>query len=121
MPDSKERVDLLEYDKDGTWRFYELKVSKSDFKSDAAHTFRGHFNYYVMPDSLYDQVHQYIPQGIGVITCSSLWNTCSSVVSAKRKELEVNHDDLMFSFMQSLSRENDKFIKFKEAIRKAGI
>ena len=42
-------------------------------------------------------------------------------MSAKRKELEVNHDDLMFSFMQSLSRENDKFIKFKEAIRKAGI
>lgn len=99
MPDSKERVDLLEYDKDGTWRFYELKVSKSDFKSDAAHTFRGHFNYYVMPDSLYDQVHQYIPQDIGVIICNSLWDTCSSIVKAKRKELDVSYDDLMFSFM----------------------
>ena len=52
----KERVDYLTYDTNGVWRCYEIKVSKSDFYSKSHNTFLGHFNYYVMPEELYEQV-----------------------------------------------------------------
>lgn len=121
MPDSQERVDLLEYDSDGTWRFYELKVSKADFKSGAAHTFRGNYNYYVMPYKLYEQVKEMIPDGIGVITCCDMWKTCTYQENPKRQELNVDANKIMLSFMQALSRENEKFMAVKQVIRKAGI
>lgn len=50
-----------------TWRCYEIKVSKKDFYSKAKVTFVGHFNYYVMPIELYEQVKQDIPKDIGVV------------------------------------------------------
>ena len=62
----KERVDYLTYDTKGIWRCYEIKVSKSDFQSLAKNTFVGHFNYYVMPKELYDQVKDEIQKHIGV-------------------------------------------------------
>ena len=62
----KERVDYMTYDTKGTWRCYEIKVSKNDFYSKSKTTFVGHYNYYVMPQELYNQVAQDIPEGIGV-------------------------------------------------------
>ncbi len=49
-----ERVDYLTYDTKGTWRCYEIKISKTDFRSKAKNTFIGHYNYYVMPQELYE-------------------------------------------------------------------
>lgn len=56
----KERVDYMTYDTKGIWRCYEIKVSKSDFHSKAKKTFIGHFNYYVMPRALYEEVRETI-------------------------------------------------------------
>lgn len=50
-----------------TWRCYEIKTSKSDFYSKAKVTFVGHYNYYVMPYEVYQQVKHDIPKGIGVL------------------------------------------------------
>jgi len=61
-----ERVDYMTYDTKGIFRCYEIKVSKADFNSKAKHTFLGHYNYYVMPTELYEQVKQDIPSNIGV-------------------------------------------------------
>lgn len=44
---------------------YELKITKSDFLSDAKKTFTGDYNYYVIPAELYDSVKAYIEPGIG--------------------------------------------------------
>jgi len=108
-----ERVDLLTYDTKGDWRFYELKITKSDFYSKNKVTFKGHFNYYVLPIELYEKVKNDIPHGVGVYTAQHLNDYDRIIVNckkkAKRRELAVNEDKLQFAFMQSLSREHGKY------------
>lgn len=107
---NNERVDLLTYETKGYWRFYELKVSKSDFHSKCKLSWYGHFNYYILPFELYNQVKDEIPDGIGVYVASdkgSFW----CVKKPKKRELQIDHNLLMFSFMQGLSREYAKYRK----------
>lgn len=61
-----ERVDFMTYDTKGIFRCYELKVSKADFHSNAAVSFVGHYNYYVLTRDLYKQVEDEIPDWVGV-------------------------------------------------------
>ena len=49
---------------------YEIKISYSDFKSKNGHNFVGDFNYYVVPQKLYDEKicnKEYL-KGVGLIT-----------------------------------------------------
>lgn len=46
---------------------YEIKITRSDFKSDHGHNFVGHKNYYVLPAKLAYQVESEIPDDIGII------------------------------------------------------
>ena len=57
----KERVDYMTYDTKGIFRCYEIKVSKSDFHSNAKLSFVGHYNYYVLTRKLYEEVKDEIP------------------------------------------------------------
>ena len=100
----KERVDYITYDTNGFWRCYEIKVSKSDFNSKAAHTFVGHFNYYVLTKELYEQVKNEIPTHIGVYIGGVLMKR------PKKQQLGVNEQILKNSMIRSLSREFDKSI-----------
>lgn len=105
---SNERVDLLTYDTKGIWRFYEIKISKSDFYSKCKHTFLGHYNYFVMPLELYDQVKQDIPDHIGCyVSCKG--SLCYCIKKPKKQNLKIDEDKLKFSFMQSLSRDVRKY------------
>lgn len=61
-----ERVDFMTYDTKGIFRCYEIKVSKADFHSNAAKSFVGHYNYYVLTRELYNQVKDEIPDWVGV-------------------------------------------------------
>lgn len=103
----KERVDYLSYDTNGIWRCYEIKVSKSDFHSKAHNTFIGHYNYYVMPKELYEQIKNEIPRNIGV------WIGDSCVKKAKKQELAIDEQILKNSLIRSLYREAEKVIKSK--------
>lgn len=97
-----ERVDYITYDTKGIWRCYEIKVSKSDFHSKAKHTFIGHYNYYVMPRELYEQVKEEIPSHIGVyidgVSCKN----------AKKQQLKIDEQVLKDSMIRSLYREVSK-------------
>jgi hypothetical protein len=95
----KERVDVLTYSSKGTWRCYELKISKSDFRSKNHNTFVGHFNYYVMPKALYEQVKNEIPAHVGVYTEKGI---CAK--NAKRQSLKVDEQILKNSMIRSLYR-----------------
>jgi hypothetical protein len=98
-----ERVDYITYDTKGTWRCYEIKVSKSDFYSKAKKTFVGHFNYFVLPDKeLYEKVNDDIPKHIGVY----IGNWC--VKKPKKQELLVDEQVLKNSLIRSLAREFSK-------------
>jgi hypothetical protein len=109
-----ERVDLLSYDSKDIWRFYEIKISKSDFYSKCKHTFLGHYNYFIMPKELYDEVKEDIPNYVGVYAVWKHKNGhlyMSSVQNPKKQELKIDKDRLMYNFMQALSREYRKYRK----------
>lgn len=101
-----ERVDYITYDTKGIWRCYEIKVSKADFYSKAKKTFVGHFNYFVMPKELYEEVKEDIPNHVGVYTLNSY-----CLKKAKRQELGVDEEILKNSLIRSLSRETEKTYK----------
>lgn len=105
----KERVDYMTYDTKGIWRCYEIKVSKSDFRSNHHNTFCGHFNYYVMPKALYEQVKDEIPTHIGVYAGCTSYPYCYSVKKATRQALGADEQTLKDSMIRSLSRDAEKY------------
>lgn len=58
---------------------------KDDFRSSHGHNFVGHLNYYVMPNTLYNQVKQAISPDVGVITYNG--NSLRQVKQSVYKEL----------------------------------
>lgn len=110
-----ERVDFMTMDTTGIFRCYEIKISKSDFHSSAAKTFCGHYNYFVLPQALYEQVKAEIPKDIGVF-CEARFRDgtpyeqapCICVKRAQRRELAVSVDVLKDSLIRSLSRDVGK-------------
>ena len=93
-----ERVDYMTVDTKGTFRCYEVKVTKADFRSKAAATFVGHFNYYVMPEALFEEVNGEIPAHIGIYDGARLLRP------AKRVRLGRCEILLLYSMIRSLSR-----------------
>lgn len=115
----KEIVDYITYDTKSEVRCYEIKVSKSDFLSKASKTFIGNFNYFVMPEKLYEQLkhennkklnlylHSY---GIGVYTFGEKGWIC--VVKAKRKYVShAKTSEVIESMLRSTCREVEKYYK----------
>jgi len=101
----KERVDYITYDTKGIWRCYEIKVSVADFRSKAAKTFCGHYNYFVMTSELYEKVKDEIPKHIGVY----IGGYCAR--RARKQELIIEEQVLKNSLIRSLSRETDKVFR----------
>jgi hypothetical protein len=108
----KERVDYMTYDTKGVWRCYEIKVSKSDFHSSAAHTFCGNYNYFVMTNELYEEVKDEIPNHVGVYVNGR--NESYLVKRAKKQELSADEQVLKDSMIRSLCRESDKYYNSKD-------
>ena len=93
-----ERVDYMTVDTKGIFRCYEVKVTRSDFHSRAAATFVGHYNYYVMPRVLFEEVGDEIPAHIGIYDGRVLLRP------AKKTRLGVCEILLLYSMVRSLSR-----------------
>lgn len=100
-----ERVDYMTVDSKAIWRCYEIKCTLADFRSKAATSFYGHYNYYVLTAELYEKVHEEIPKHIGIYVGKRLMRR------AKKKPLILDDDVLKMSFIRSLSREADKYRK----------
>lgn len=45
----------------------EIKVTKSDFKSEHGHNFVGNMNYYAVPEEIYKDIKPLVPEGIGIL------------------------------------------------------
>ena len=101
----RERVDYMTYDTKGDFRCYEIKVSKSDFHSKANNTFVGDLNYYVMPDSLFAEVADDIPDFVGVHNGSRV------IKRAKRVERTIPAEVLKDSLIRSLARDAEKVLQ----------
>ena len=98
-----ERVDYMTYDTKGIFRCYEIKVSKADFRSTAALSFVGHYNYFVITKDLYEKVKNEIPAEIGVYVSGENADMVSCVKRAK-KQACIDVELLKNSFIRSQAR-----------------
>ncbi|MCD8308912.1 MAG: hypothetical protein LUD19_03575 [Clostridia bacterium] len=46
---------------------FEIKVTKSDFKSDHGHNHVGNLNYYAVPEEIYKEIEPLVPKDIGIL------------------------------------------------------
>lgn len=118
-----ERVDFMTVDTKNIWRCFEVKVSKEDFRSKNHATFVGHYNYYVMPMELYNQVKAEIPEGIGVyVNDTEEWRQKAACVKiAKKRPLAVEEKILIGSMIRSLARDAQKVVDDGDALKVNGL
>ncbi|EOH90202.1 hypothetical protein I588_04124 [Enterococcus pallens ATCC BAA-351] len=120
MPEEQGIVDTLACffkEESFEWRCYELKVTKADFRSKAKLSFIGHYNYFVLPQALYDAVKEEIPAEIGVLVYrpydnleEEMWAKGTFIIVKRpvRQELKVAELALTQRFMSSMFREVQK-------------
>ena len=122
LTNREEYVDYMTITASGEITCYEIKVSKSDFKSNAALSFEGHRNYMVLPNTLYDEIKdtdyfkKKLPYHAGVITFNAVnpvsQYSLTTVKNCKKRDLSIGTQTLLMeSLMRSLSREANKFYK----------
>lgn len=135
MPDKKGIVDTLSYQQlpDGQieWRCYELKVTKNDFHSKAKLSFIGNYNYFVLPQKLYEEVAAEIPSHIGVLIYRAFDKKAVELApqtlrapgfltvakKAQYQDLQVDEKKLTSHFVASLFREVDKAKRVKKGLQ----
>lgn len=90
----------------GDFYCYEVKSSVEDFRSKNGHNFIGDFNYYVMPEDVFEKVKNEIPYYVGVFVPSSdVWKALKSVKKAKRKDRERPVSEMLLMMFRSAARE----------------
>lgn len=88
----------------GDFYCYEIKSCVEDFKSKNGHNFIGDYNYYVMPQDVFESVKGLIPHDIGVITPNE-HNLLGSVKKAQRKERSRPVSEMLLMMYRSARRE----------------
>lgn len=97
----------------GDFYCYEIKSYVEDFHSPNGHNFLGDYNYYVMPEEIYEQVKVEIPYGVGVYVPDRLhhgkdWYDLKSEKKAKRKDREKPLTEMLFMMFRSAARDKQK-------------
>lgn len=95
-----------------TWRCYEVKSSKADFYSKHKWSFIGHYNYFVMPEELYDIVKQDIPKGIGCYVYRD--GKFKSAKKASKAKLKVSDSQMQHDFLVSSARDARRWMDYKQ-------
>lgn len=94
----------------GDFYCYEVKSSVEDFCSKNGHNFLGDFNYYVMPEEVFEKVKNEIPHYVGVFVPGNLnyrgeWYELRSVKKAKRKDRLRPVSEMLLMMFRSAARE----------------
>lgn len=97
-----------------TWRCYEIKTSKPDFYSKHKKTFVGDYNYFVVPESLYETIKDDIPKGIGCYVYDGRINGFRIVKKSARKALVLSDSQLMHDYLVSNNRDARRWVKQKD-------
>lgn len=95
----------------GNFYCYEVKSSVEDFHSKNGHNFLGDYNYYVMPEEVFEKVKNEIPYNVGVFVPDEKhygcdWYNLKSVKKAKRKDREKPLSEMLLMMFRSAAREN---------------
>lgn len=85
-----------------------------DFHSKHGHNFLGDFNYYVMPQDVYEQVQKEIPYGVGVYVPKSYLGNfyeLRNIKKAKRKDRSRPISEILLMMFRSAARERSNYGK----------
>ena len=110
-----EIVDFMTMDSKGIIKCYEIKVTIEDFKSKAAKSFYGDYNYFVMPAVLAEKVlkEELVPDGIGILAFKGdseyFW---FEVIKKPRRKKDVPSEMLKESLIRSMYY---KYLKYYDA------
>ncbi|WP_024294986.1 hypothetical protein [Lacrimispora indolis] len=93
----------------GDFYCFEVKSSVEDFHSKNGHNFLGDFNYYVMPEEVYEKVKNEIPYRIGVYVPDGKnyqgdWYDLKSVKKAVRKDRDRSVPEMLLMMFRSATR-----------------
>lgn len=113
------RIDFMRFDpvnntvsgiEKGDFYCYEVKSSIEDFHSKNGHNFLGDYNYYVMPEDVYEKVKNEIPYGVGVFVPDGIhypdeWYNLKSVKQARRKNRKRPVSEMLLMMFRSCARE----------------
>jgi len=94
----------------GDFYCYEIKSSTEDFHSKNGHNFLGDFNYYIMPQDVYEQVKNEIPHRVGVYVPGQKnqrgdWHDLKSVKKAVRQNRKRSVSEMLLMMFRSAARE----------------
>ena len=94
----------------GDFYCYEIKSSVEDFHSPNGHNFLGDYNYYVMPEEVFEQVKKEIPYHVGVFVPDGMYYQkdvywLKSVKKAKRKNREKPVSEVLLMMFRSAARD----------------
>lgn len=94
----------------GDFYCYEVKSSVEDFKSKNGHNFIGDYNYYVMPEEVYEKMENEIPYRVGVLVPEKKnyrgdWYDLKSVKKAVRKDRERPVSEMLLMMFRSAARD----------------
>ena len=94
----------------GDFYCFEVKSSVDDFHSKNGHNFLGDFNYYVMPEKVFDEIKKEIPYNVGVLVPENKnyfgeWYDLKSVKNARRKDRTRPVSEMLLMMFRSAARE----------------
>lgn len=89
----------------GDFSCFEVKSSIEDFRSKNGHNFIGDFNYYVMPEEVYEAVRAEIPYNVGVYCPGGPLGELKSVKKAHRKDRERPVAEMLLMMFRSAARD----------------
>ena len=93
---------------------YDVKSSIEDFHSKNGHNFLGDYNYYVMPEDVFEKVRKEIPHDIGVYVPDYMdigggWCFLKSVKKAWRADRTRPVSEMLLMMFRSCARERSKY------------
>lgn len=101
-----------------TWRCYEVKTSKQDFFSPHKWTFIGDYNYFVVPEALYDVIKNDIPKGVGCYIYNGRVNGFKVAKKASKARVKQTETQMMHDYLVSNNRDARRWVKQKSLTRK---
>lgn len=94
----------------GDFYCYEVKSSIEDFHSKHGQNFLGDYNYYVMPEEVFEKVKNEIPYYVGVFVPDTMnykgeWYDLKSIKKARRKDRSRPVCEMLLMMFRSANRE----------------
>lgn len=98
---------------------FEVKVTKSDFKSEHGHNFVGNMNYYAVPEEIYKDIEPLVPEGIGILVYLHRGQYVGLRSKRKPTFRPMTHEEQKWMILSVFKRVRDMdYARYLETIRR---